>query len=300
MTEPAGRIPELAANKEDSDRLKLLPYIAEDLPDAELEQLRRMLFAREIELLEKLARRQGEKHSERVSEVLAESFTMRAGKDNQLNLALEPVVDKIFKDSLNRRKNDFVNLLFPLIGPVIRKSIAESFLSMLGNFSQSLDVAFSWRGLKWRLEALRSGRPFNEIVLLHTVLYRVEQVFFIHSETGLALNHAVNEEITGKDADMVSGMLTAIQDFARDSFSGGSEDHLDSLKMGELLLIIEKREQAYLACVVRGTPPADLRKDLQETLDLMLVEYSVPLDEFSGDTAPFITAVRYLQPLLSS
>ncbi len=270
--------------------------------DKELERLRQMLFAREIALLKEVAQNQEAKqfNTEKVSEVLAESIILRAGKDRQLNIALEPVVDDILKASLSRRKNDFINVLFPLIGPVIRKSISETFLSMLGNFSQSLEVAFSWRGLRWRFESWRSGRPFNEIVLLHTVLYRVEQVFFIHSESGLPLSHVVNEEVAAQDVDMVSGMLTAIQDFVRDSFSSEEESSLDSLKMGDMSLIIEKNDTAYVACVVRGTPPTNFRKMLQESLELMMVEYAGPLSDFSGDTAPFLTAVRYLQPLLLS
>ncbi len=285
-----------AENSRDSSRNQ------KSFQDSEIERLRQMLFAREIALLEEVVRNQGAKdfNTERVSEVLAESIILRAGKDGQLNIALEPVVDNILKSSLSRRKNDFVNMLFPLMGPVIRKSISETFLSMLGNFSQSLEVAFSWRGLRWRFQAWRSGRPFNEIVLLHTVLYRVEQVFFIHSETGLPLSHVVNEEVAAQDVDMVSGMLTAIQDFVRDSFSEDEHSHLHSLQMGDLTLIIEKNNLAYVACVVRGSPPANFRNMLQESLDLMMVEYAEPLRNFSGDTAPFLTAVRYLQPLLLS
>ncbi|PIE03762.1 MAG: hypothetical protein CSA81_00590 [Acidobacteria bacterium] len=270
--------------------------------DKELDSLRQLLFARELALLEEVVRNQGEKkfNTEKVSEVLAESITLRAGKDRQINIALEPVVDDILKKSLSRRKNDFVKLLFPLIGPVIRKSISEALLSMLSNMSQSLEVAFSWRGLRWRFESWRSGKPFNEIVLLHSIIYRVEQIFFVHSETGLLLSHVVNEKVPAQDADMVSGMLTAIQDFVRDSFSGNEDNYLHSLHMGDISLIIEKNDMAYIACVVRGTPPADFRMSLQDSFDMMLVEYAEPLAGFSGDTSPFLTAVRYLQPLLLS
>ncbi len=270
--------------------------------DKELESLRQMLFARELALLEKVVHNQREKQpdAQRVSQVLAESITLRAGKDRQINIALEPIVDDIFKGSLSRRKKEFVNLLFPLIGPVIRKSITENLLSMLSNISQSLEVAFSWRGLQWRFESWRSGIPFNEIVLLHSVLYRVEQIFFIHSETGLLLSHVVNKEVPVQDADMVSGMLTAIQDFVQDSFSGGGDNSLRFLHMGDISLIIEKNDIAYVACVVRGTPPPGFRTSLQDSFDMMLVEYAKPLADFSGDTSPFLTAVRYLEPLLLS
>lgn len=274
----------------------------DSLPDRELEQLRQMLFAREIALLEQIACNQGAKqfNIQKVSEVLAESIILRAGRDNQLNIALEPVVGDIVKSSLSSRKDDFVKALFPLIGPVVRKSISETFLSMLGSISQSLETAFSWRGLRWRFEAWRSGKSFSEIVLSHTVLYRVEQVFFIHSETGLPLAHVVNEEVTAQDVDMVSGMLTAVQDFVRDSFLGDGDGDLNALQMGNLSLIIEKNDMAYIACVVRGTPPVEFRAQVRDSLALMMVEYAEALVGFSGDTAPFLTAVRYLHPLLVS
>ncbi len=271
-----------------------------DLQDKDLERLRQLLFSHELELLKKLEHNQQEKeyYIEKVSEVLSESIALRSGKDSSLNIVLETIVDDIFKISLKRRKNDFVNMLFPLIGPVIRKSISETFLSMLGNISQSLDVAFSWKGLKWRFESWRSGKSFNEIVLSHTVLYRVEQVFFIHSETGLSLAHVENDEVTVQDADMVSGMLTAIQDFVRDGFSENSD--LNSLNLGELTLVIEKNDVACLVCAVRGVVPSEFRITLAETLELMMVEYADLFDDFSGDTTPFLSSVRYLESLLIS
>ena len=56
------------------------------------------------------------------------------------------------------------------------------------------------RSLKWRFEAWRTGRPFAEIVLLKTLVYRVDQVFLIHKETGLLLQHVVADEVRAKDA----------------------------------------------------------------------------------------------------
>lgn len=279
---------------------EILRDIPEAPRDAELVRLRNLLFAREIALLEKLAALQGEKQyaTRKVSEVIAEAILMRSGKDGQLNMALEPLVDEILKVSLRRRQNDFVNALFPLMGPSLRKSIAETFRSMLESFSKSMEMAFSWKGLRWRFEGWRAGKPFSEIVLLHALVYRVEQVFFIHSGTGLVLSHMVNEGVGSQDADMVSAMLTAIQDFVRDSFSSGADGELESLQTGEFTIFIEKSPEAYLACVVRGTPPATFRTLLRETLELMLVEFSEHLDTFSGDTEPFAGAARYLDALL--
>ena len=270
--------------------------------DDELIKLRELLFAREITLLDRLCAAVGGKRqtAEMVSEVLAEALVLRGGKDHQLNMALGPVVDDILKASLRRRQHEFVNVLFPLMGPSIRKSIAETFRSMLGSFSKSVEMAFSWRGLRWRFQAWRSGKSFSEIVMLNTLVYRVEQIFFIHNDTGLILSHLANEGVGSHDADMVSAMLTAIQDFVRDCFTSGGEGDLESLQFGEFTIYIEKSSTAYLACVVRGTPPASLQHLLRETLELMLVEFEDQLEAFDGDTAPFSTAPRFLEGCIQS
>ena len=282
------------------------PDFERELPpltdDAELLRLRELLFSREMALIDQM-RAVLENHqmtTRMVSDVLAEAIHLRSGKDPHLSMALEPVVDAIVKASLNTRRGDFVNALSPLMGPTIRKSIAESFRSMMGNFSKSVEMAFSWKGLRWRFEALRSGKPFSEIVMLNTLVYRVEQLFFIHSETGLVLSHVAGESVEAQDADMVSAMLTAIQDFARDCFAGGRKEELHSLQMGEFTIHIETGTHAYLACVLRGTPPPDFHARQRATLELMHIEYHDILESFRGDIEPFAGAVRYLDAGLES
>lgn len=271
--------------------------------DDELLRLRKLLFARELALLERLRSYYDNPQvtTRKVSEVLAEAVHLRSGKDQHLSIALEPVVDAIVKTSFNTRRRDFVNALSPLMGPTIRRSIADSFRSMMGNFSKSVEMAFSWKGLRWRLQALRSGRPFSEIVMLNTLVYRVEQLFFVHNETGLVLAHLAGESVEAQDPDMVSAMLTAVQDFVRDCFAGGRRDEeLHSLQLGEFTVHIESGPHAYLACVMRGTPPADFHAQLRATVDLMHVEYGEALESFKGDAGPFSGIVHYLESCLVS
>ena len=288
----------------DEERGQSSPWA--DLPaapsDAELTRLRGLLFARELAMLEKIQASldSSRYNTQKVSKVLAEAILLRSEKDDHLNVALEPLVDDIVRSSLHKRPTDFVNALFPLMGPSIRKSISESFNSMLGSFSKSMEMAFSWKGLRWRTEALRSGKPFSEVVMLHTLVYRVEQIFFIHSDTGLVLSHLVDEGAGAQDADMVSAMLTAIQDFVRDCFTSGNEGDLEALRLGEFTIFIEKLGPAYIACVVRGTPPVALHEQLRSTLELMLGAFADPLAKFDGDTAPFEGAARYLESCMVS
>jgi len=263
----------------------------------EMRQLRSLLLQTEIDKIGDLERRLSDQATKTrdVSDILAEAVVMRSSQDNMLNRAFEPIIESSLKSSLKKHPNEFINVFFPLIGSTIRRSISESFNSMLGSFSKSLEQSFSLRGIKWRFEALRSGKPFSEIVMLHTMVYRVDQIFLIHNESGLVLSHVVNEGVASKDADLVSGMLTAVQDFARDCFNNENDtSSLNSLKMDEYTIYIVRGPLAYIACVVRGTPPGDFLNRLSENLELIMAECGPMFENFKGDSAPFTVAGKYL------
>ncbi len=296
---PGGGAPETPAEQE-NEYAALWADIPDSPADPEVLRLRGLIFQREIAVLKKLQECLADRqfNTRNVSRVLSDALLMLGGKDKQLTNALEPVIDEVLPQALRKRRGELVEALFPLMGPSIRKSIAESFRSMLDNFSKSVEYAFSIKGLRWRFEAMRSGKSFSEVVMLHTLVYRVEQVFFIHAETGLVLQHLVNEGSGAQDADMVSGMLTAIQDFVNDCFASGSEGELESLQLGEYKIFIEKSRSAYLACVVRGTPPSEFGVQLRSTLEILLLKFSDELAAFNGDAAPFTPAVHELEPYL--
>ena len=268
----------------------------------DLAVLRRLLFQPEMAELKRLRQRLDDPatHAHDVADILAEALLIRSRKDGKLATVLEPMMESILGSALRKRPREFVSVLFPVMGPAIRRSIVENFRSMLESLNKSLEMSFSWKGLRWRIEALRTGKPFAEVVLLNTLLYRVEQIFFIHKETGLVLAHEVNSDVEAQDPDMISAMLTAIQDFTRDCFAGGREGHLDSLQFDDFTIFIEPSDYAYLACVIRGTPPANFREKLQDSFELMLIEYADALRTFKGDTGPFQTADKYLQNRLVS
>jgi len=150
------------------------------------------------------------------------------------------------------------------MGPAIRKAISSALSGMIESFNQTLSYSVSVRGLRWRLEALRTGKSFAEVVLMHTLLYRVEQVFLIHKKTGLLLQHVSAVPGAVQDADMVSGMLTAIQDFVHDSFSSRRSDELETLQVGDLTVWIEQGPLAILAGVIRGNAPSDVPRSLRK------------------------------------
>jgi OOP family OmpA-OmpF porin len=268
----------------------------------DLNELRSLLLAREHEQLGRLQERldNPELFAGEISSVLPEAILLRLTEDRRLTTVLTPAVEHILKTSVERDPRILVNALFPVIGPAIRKAIAETFKKMIQSLNQTLERSFSWQGLKWRMEARRTGKSIAEVVILHSLLYQVEQVFLIHRHTGLLLQQVVADSAVSQDADMVSSMLTAIQDFAHDSFKLQSGEVLETLQVGELSVWVEQGPQALLAAVIRGNAPEDLRTTLTESLEFIHLEQGTALEHFEGDTMPLEASRPRLEACLKA
>ncbi|MDR2339983.1 MAG: hypothetical protein LBF40_07620 [Deltaproteobacteria bacterium] len=269
-------------------------------PDSDFGQLRNLLLERELKQLDKLTNVLGDPQAlaGTVSHVVTEALLLRSNRDDKLNTVLAPTVEKIVSSSVRRNPETLANQIFPVIGPAIRKSISDAFSSMLQSFNNTLEMSLSLKGLKWRLEALRVHKPFSEIVLLHTLVYHVEEIYLIHAESGLMLDHLVAEGGEERDADLVAAMFTAIRDFIRDSFSVGQTENLDNLRFGERTIYLMRSDEVFMAAVVRGNPPATLTTELQAALELMVVDAADDLAEFKGDTKPFKRYRVFFEPFL--
>jgi outer membrane protein OmpA-like peptidoglycan-associated protein len=257
--------------------------------DPRVEALRHILLEPEQAALAKLQQKfdDPEQLAAAIAAVLPAAIVRAAAQDDRLGPVFAPTVESAAQSSIRKDPRTLANILSPLMVPAIRKSVAETLDSSLQSLNQALKHSLSWQGLKWRMEALRTGSSFAEVVLKHTLVFRVEHVFLIHRKTGLLLEHAAAEQAETKDPQLVSGMLSAIQDFVRDSFDESGQGGIDTLRLGEFLLWREEGPLAYLAAVIRGNPPERLRQVLRETLVGIHEDRRAALEEFTGDTAPF-------------
>jgi OOP family OmpA-OmpF porin len=266
-----------------------------DPTDESLRELREVLLRPIQTQLDKLQRRLDtpELQAKDVSRILPEAISLRSTRDKKIEIALEPITEKAIRASIKKDRKVFVDALFPVMGPAIRKAIAAAIQGMVQSFNQVLEHSVSIQGLKWRLEAIRTQKPFAEVVLLHTLIYQVEQVFLIHNDSGLVLQHVVAKTVVSQDPDLVSGMLSAIKDFVRDSFGGEKEQTLETLRVGDRNVWIEHGPHAFLAAVIRGNPPVALQAGLRDALDEIHFKQSDEMVSFEGDPTPF-EETRYI------
>ena len=267
------------------------------LPDERLAELRQLLLLQEEQdRLGALEKRYTDPASlaEDISRVVAEAIHTRAQRDRAIQLVLEPVLEDVLRIAVNRNPKLLADALFPVIGEAVRKAVGRALRGLVESLNQIVERRFSLQSLQWRWEAWSTGKSFGEIVLLRSLTYSVEQVFLVHRETGLLLQHAARDQQVIRDTDMVSGMLTAIQDFVHDSF-GHANDHLETMQVGDLSVWIQHGPLAMLAGVVSGTPPPELRGVFQTVLEEIHAAYRAELAGFQGDTGDLAGTAAFLQ-----
>jgi outer membrane protein OmpA-like peptidoglycan-associated protein len=266
----------------------------------ELEELRTLLLGVEPNKLHQIYEyiETQQIKPEDISRVLPEAVILRSLQDQRLVEAIVPTIEQAVEASVKQDLNVLSNAIFPIMGPSTRRAIATALEEMIQSLNQTLEHSLSIQSFKWRLEARQTGKSFAEVVMLRTLLYRVEQVFLIHKKTGLLLQHIVAPQVAVQDPDLVSAMLTAIQDFAKDSFSVEKGDTLHTLNFGELTIWIEEGPTAFLAGIIRGNAPHELRLIFQDTIEKIHLRFDNELYNFQGETEPFNLSQPYLENCL--
>ncbi|MEW5760786.1 MAG: 6-bladed beta-propeller, partial [Candidatus Thermoplasmatota archaeon] len=109
--------------------------------------------------------------------------------------------------------------------------------------------------------------------------YKLEEVFLVNN-AGLVIAHVSKEETHVADEQIVAGMLTAIQDFVKDSFRRGmseaelkEEKRLGKLEYGKYRIIIERGKDAFLAAVITGYDNPWLRKKMSRVIKIIEQKY---------------------------
>lgn len=273
------------------------PARVEPTPEEQLAILREILLREQSQRLDGMesTQREMEVTSGKLADMLPQAVQDSTQTGDRLAEALSPTLTKSFQELVKSDPQALVDVISPILFPTIRAAIRDAIKAMVQTLNQALESSMSWQSLAWRWESWRTGRPFAEVVLLHSLLYRVEQVLLVHRQTGVLLQHVSNSN-DGKDADVISGMLTALQDFARDSFGVAEEEPLRELQVGDTTVYAAQGNATLLCAVIQGNPSPEVREKLRETSDAIHSRFARELRAYRGDNNDFVSC----RPLLES
>ncbi|UUO23332.1 flagellar motor protein MotB [Colwellia sp. M166] len=238
-----------------------------------------------------------------VADVITEALHDRQKKDNSVNKVLQPFVEESVKQSVAHNSEQLVSALYPLVGSLVRKSVAAFLSDFMEKTNQLLENSLTIKGLKWRFKARQSGISYAQYAASQTFVYRVEHVFLIHRESGLLLSTVAREHESNSNADIVSAMLTAINDFVGDSFltdQEGQKEQLQAVSTDNFNLLIKPGPSALVVAAVSGNPPQSISNQLQLTLENIHSLYFDELNSFNGDNKDFDSVDNLLRDCLLS
>jgi outer membrane protein OmpA-like peptidoglycan-associated protein len=238
-----------------------------------------------------------------VSEVFSEALYDRQKLDGSVHKVILPLVEKSVEHSVANHSEQMVGALYPLVGSLVRKSLTAFITDLLEKTNSLIENSFTFKGLKWRFEARQAGVSFSQYVASQTFAFRVEQVFLIHRQTGLLLNSISAGLHETADADLISSMLTAINDFVSDSFTKAadhSEQQLDFIKTDDFTLVIKPGPSAIIVAAISGNVPQKVANQLQLSLEEIHRLYGRELSEFKGDARAFLDSEQQLRDCLIS
>lgn len=128
------------------------------------------------------------------------------------------------------------------------------------------------------------GSHLEEPLIITEAMTGFSEVFAV-TNTGLLFAHASIHKETAVDSDILAGMLTAVQNFVKDSFGDGSDTSDSGLKRLEYQMkkiLIEYQEGFYLAGVIEGEEHAAMQSTLAGTAHGLMSNYGKVLAHWDG------------------
>ncbi len=115
--------------------------------------------------------------------------------------------------------------------------------------------------------------------------YRSFTELFAVDRAGILVGQAAPDD-EGLDGDIFAGMLSAVQDFVRDSFDRSLENKntLGRLEYGNMKIIIEHGNHIFLTAVFTGSEHENMKSTVRNSLDRIESKYGHILENWSGDT----------------
>jgi hypothetical protein len=163
---------------------------------------------------------------------------------------LGPVITETLRVQIANSKDQVVEALYPILGMMVKKFIANEIKILSEKIEQSTKDAFSMQSLKRKLFSSFTGVKENELVLNELANAQIEQVFIIEKSSGILLGSYSKKETV--DEDMLSGMLTAIKAFVEDAFKGETQN-LTGIEYDLYEIHLQNLHTYYIATAVSGT-----------------------------------------------
>lgn len=188
--------------------------------------------------------------------------TLKSNFKKELGEPVERILDK----RLEASKEELLNILYPVMGKMIRKFISHQFQLLQEHIEarvRDTGRILSPRYILRRLRAKFFGISESEELLQELLPPSIDEVYLIQKGSGLLMgSYSRNNTL---DQEVIAGMLTAIKSFAEDAFHQEGQE-LEMIEWQSYKIIIQNYYSYYLAVAMGGTISTEFKENTKEKL----------------------------------
>lgn len=171
------------------------------------------------------------------------------------------VIDKQIEQKLKGSQDEILNVITPVLGKLIRKSITHQFQMLKESIDKQVRSTFSKQGFFGRIFGFK--KQDSEIILSKVDPLVIEEVYVIQRDSGLLIGSASVENTL--DQDVIAGMFTAIKAFVEDAFQREQEE-LEMIEYDNYKIFIQNFYSYYIAVAMSGSISATEKGNISNKL----------------------------------
>ena len=127
----------------------------------------------------------------------------------------------------------------------------------------------------------------------------IEDVFLMYRD-GRLIAHNTRRLRPEVDGDILSGMLTAVTAFVKESFREADTEELNELRYGKTKILIERGDYICLAVVVSGMASPKMREKMKESVQYISQTYATVLENWDGSISKLKDINHIVEKLIAS
>ena len=225
--------------------------------------------------------------------------TLNAWTDDNLLLErMTPVVSRVIEKQIRESPQDAIELLYPLLGGMVNRAVKEAVRNLADRIDAQRQKAFNFQRIFSKFRATSNGVSGGAVDLRDALPFSVDELFVIHSDSGLLIHHESRNPENSHDSDIISAMLTAIGDFVQDAFGHGMEGDLEEIEYGGKRILLEGFQHVYVAAVVDGIESFDYRHEIRRRITAFERDNRNGLIDYGGDPSQLDIHTDSLRKLL--
>jgi outer membrane protein OmpA-like peptidoglycan-associated protein len=257
----------------------------------DVSRLKELLFEDESRTLADLNRRMDdvyqragstERFTTSVASVLDDALRQaEVDRHTEVSHAIAPLIVQTIKSEIRGSQDELAEALYPSLGRMVKAYVVSAIRDLMDEINRRLES----NAFMLRLRSLLTGRPVAELAFAEGQRLRVEEVYLIRGGTGVLVGHWPPGEPASTRDKRVSGILTAINEIATETFEP-DESSLRRIDLGKALIYLRASPAHLLAIKCRGVAPQSVEQLIDEQVLATIERLRALLNKTSEPSLP--------------